>query len=233
MLLYETMVNTNEKIIKKQNISKEEKNNIVNFFLKNISTEEKVNRFRGKSTKNMYPFYYIPTLNNDEKYRMITGYKPKTNILSANTYELEILMLLHLFDGKNKIVKDIVNNTINRLDKTCFGHYCSKGECLPTSIVVLRFLNTVRIGNEQWFNELFDPMIELFLNQGGMGTKNHFQFYYFCLALCELPIEMVEKYIRKKKDFLIRMLTRGCLIGPAINDTYSTLYTIIMYYKCH
>jgi hypothetical protein len=228
MTLYELMVEVNNKLIKREGISEKDKNNAVKYFLENISNREETNMINCKSSGNMSPFYYVPL--NNEKYRMITGYKPKTNILSGNAYELEILILLYNFTKDNKVVKELINNTVKRIDQTCFGHYCSTGECLPISIVVLRFLNAINIENKKWIMELFNPLIKLFIDQKELGSnkKIKFQFYYFCLALCELPIDLVEKYIKIKKDFIIKILTRGCLIGPRENDTYNPLLLYIL-----
>jgi hypothetical protein len=133
------------------------------------------------------------------------------------------MRILALWAKENDIVKEMIKNTLSRLDKTCFGHYCSKGECLGTSVSVLRFLNTVCPNNISWINELLNPMGELFLNQRGMGTRNNFPFYYFCLVLSELPVNLAEGYISAQREFLKRLLTRGSLIGPYECDTYNIL----------
>ncbi len=43
-----------------------------------------------------------------------------------------------------------------------------------------------------------------------------------------LPDELAEPYIRAKAGFLKTMLTRGCLTGPAVADTYNPLLLYIM-----
>jgi hypothetical protein len=193
MTLYELVVDVNNKLIKGENISEKFKNNTVKYFLESISNKEETNMINCKSSKKMSPFYYVPL--NNEKYRMITGYKPKTKILSGNAYELEIMILLYNFAKENNVVKELINNTVKRIDQTCFGHYCPTGECLPISIVVLRFLNAINIENKKWIMELFNPLIKLFVDQKELRSnkKINLQFYCFCLVICELPIDLVEK----------------------------------------
>lgn len=66
-------------------------------------------------TDNIYPNYYIPPYNGNRKFRLIQGYLPKTNILYANHYELEIIRLLFLFAPENEQVNEMVDNTLQRL----------------------------------------------------------------------------------------------------------------------
>ena len=230
MTLYEIICDVNERVIKGEPIENEMKQDIVNHLLGNVTSKEDMDAFRrrNKNKMEMYPFYYIPPYNNGNKLRIISGYKPKTEIFSTNHYELEILRILTNWADQNSIVKEMVNNTLSRLDKTCFGHFCPQGECLGASVSVLRFLNTVCTKNDGWIKKLLKPQGELFVNQRGMGMKNYFPFYYFCLVLSELPINLVDEYIFVQKEFLKRMLTRGCLTGPHENDAYNILILYII-----
>jgi len=230
MTIYETICDVNEKLIKKESIETNFKQDTINYILNNISGNEKINSFikHFKDNKNMYPLYFIPPYNNGKKLRIISGYKPKTILLSSNHYELEILRILNLWSNKNDIVKDMTMNTLTRLDKTCFGHYCSKGECIGASVTALRFINTVCHDKTDWVKELLNPLSKLFIDQKGMGIKNNFPFFYFCLVLSELPIELAKKYIIEKQEFLKKLLTRGSLIGPNENDTYNILILYII-----
>ena len=93
---------------------------------------------------------------------------------------MEILRILSLFAVENEIVKNMVNKTLIRLDKTCFGHYCSKGDCIGTSVVSLRFINTVFPKKKEWINELLEPLVIHFIDQKGMAAmKNYFPFFLF------------------------------------------------------
>lgn len=46
-----------------------------------------------------------------EKQRLIQGFLPKTGILYANHYELEIIRLLYMFDSENERVGEMVRKT--------------------------------------------------------------------------------------------------------------------------
>jgi hypothetical protein len=53
-------------------------------------------RYPGNTDKNgsgrMYPEYFIPPYNDGKKYQTLIPMSPKTHILSANSYELEIIV---------------------------------------------------------------------------------------------------------------------------------------------
>ena len=98
----------------------------------------------------MYPEIYIPPyVNRTEadmgfspygaKYRLLTGYQPKTLMLSANAYELGILRLLALFGRDDETVDRMCSETRLRLDSTALGHFNAKNEYYCISIAVLRF----------------------------------------------------------------------------------------------
>jgi len=228
MNLYGIICNVNEKLIKNELI--ENKQDIVKYILNNAPNGGKIdlNIKISKNNNNWYPHFYNPPYNNGQKLRIISGYKPKTQILSANHYELEILRILFLWANDNEIVKNMIENTLSRLNNTCFGHYCSKGECLGASVSVLRFINTIFPDKMEWIKKLFEPMSIFYREQKGMGMENNFPFYYFCLVISEMPIKFVEAYIYEKKEFLKILLTKGCLNGPKENDTYNALKLYII-----
>ena len=101
----------------------------------------------------MYPEIYIPPyVNKTEadmgyspygaKYRLLTGYQPKTLMLSANAYELGILRLLALFGRDDSTVKQMCEQTRQRLDSTVLGHFNAQNEYFCISIAALRFFGT-------------------------------------------------------------------------------------------
>lgn len=59
----------------------------------------------------MYPMYFIPPYNDGKKYKTVLNQIPKTHILSANMYELEIIRLMHLLSPNHPDVKQIVDGT--------------------------------------------------------------------------------------------------------------------------
>jgi hypothetical protein len=87
---------------------------------------------------------------------------PKTHLLSANHYELEILRLLALWGADNDQVAQMVYQSLKRLDATCFGHFCSEGECIGASIATLRLLSAVRPVNNTWIEEILKPLGDIF-----------------------------------------------------------------------
>ncbi|MDE6725533.1 MAG: hypothetical protein K2J79_08000, partial [Ruminiclostridium sp.] len=140
---YQILMEMNRKALFAEEISDIEKEKAVSVFLNGISRKEEIQRFKRRmrvnpETDNMYPNYYIPPFNSNKKLRLIQGYLPKTNILYANHYELEILRLLFMFAPENEQVGRLVENTLKRLKSTCFGNSCEKGECVIAGIGVLR-----------------------------------------------------------------------------------------------
>ena len=98
----------------------------------------------------MYPEIYIPPFVNKTeadygyspygaKYRLVTGYQPKTLMLSANAYELGILRLLALFAPDDATVIRMCGDTKARLDSCALGRFNGKNEYYIISAAVLRF----------------------------------------------------------------------------------------------
>lgn len=102
MKKYKTLMELNRKEIFHEEISDQEKAEALFVFLSERSAEEAVRKYKKRmrvnpDTDRMYPDYYIPPYNGDKKLRLIQGYLPKTNILYANHYELEIIRLLFTY----------------------------------------------------------------------------------------------------------------------------------------
>lgn len=156
---YVLFMELNRRQILGEEMTNEEKKQAVSVFLNGVSDREKVLRYKksmrvNPETDNTYPNYYIPPYNDGKKLRMIQGTMPKTHILHANYYELEIIRLLHMFAPDNPAVKEIVQKTLQRLQNTCYGNGCTKGECYATGKIVLRFLKTVCPEDAAWINKL-------------------------------------------------------------------------------
>ncbi len=143
-------------------VSEERRAEAVRVFLAARSTPDQARRFyRGVrypgNTGGMYPAFYIPPYNGGRKLRTVTNQLPKTHILSANMYELEILRLLALFAPDDPDVRHMVKETLARLRKTCFaGHGCAVGECFDTSVAALRFLLAAAPEEREWIRSLRD-----------------------------------------------------------------------------
>ena len=242
--IYELMIKINHHIIKGGEFTDKQKENIVNQFLAAKSSDKTRESFlkgvkapeylvsleKSDDTRQMYPMYYIPPYNNGKKFQTVIPMSPKTHILSANSYELEIIRLLCLFAPDNPDVKAMVAETLARLKTTCFGyHDCSVGECFHSALIVLRFLASAAPGDTAWINKLID-----FYNRHKGETYRHGNTYwYYCLCLSELPMDMeiAEHEILKSKDFLIRQLTRSSVMNSE-NDKINHPVMICMLRNC-
>lgn len=168
---YKILMEMNRKIVFGEEIPDREEEEAVTILLNGICDKEEVSKYKRRmkvnaETDNIYPNYYIPPHNGNKKLRLIQGYLPKTNILYANHYELEIIRLLYMFTPKNQIVDEMVKNTLRRLKGSCFGNSCTQGECLATGISVLRFLAKVHPDDTEWMDKLLNPLGAVFLSFG-------------------------------------------------------------------
>lgn len=193
MTAYELMIKANNYLMKGGTLSDAQKHNIVNQLLLARSTEEQVRRFyhgmrisdnAGQTERNMYPIYFIPPYNEGKKYQTIVGQMPKTHILSANMYELEILRLLYLLAPDNIEVRQMISGTIARLKKTCFGYMDDGvGECFDTSLVVLRFLIAVAPNEVEWI----ESRIDNYKRHVNDKKRPLFCKRYYEICMAELP----------------------------------------------
>ncbi|MBD5081734.1 MAG: hypothetical protein HDT44_08240 [Ruminococcaceae bacterium] len=225
---YQILTEINRKAVFAEEISDAEKEKAVSVFLNGISSKEDVREFKMRmrvdpEKDNMYPNYYIPPFNGNKKLRLIQGYLPKTNILYANHYELEILRLLFIFAHENERVNQLVENTSERLKKTCFGNSCEKGECVTAGISVLRFLAVTQPDNLDWINKLLDPLSEKFLSfgNGQAAVQKGIPFSYLLMAFYDLNNEKTRDLIAQKKDWLLNLLRKGWITGKLSNGKIS------------
>lgn len=210
-------------------------------FLSGICAKDENLRYKKRmgvngETDKMYPGFYIPPYNANKKLRLVQGYLPKTNILYANHYELEILRLLYMFASENGTICDMVQTTLQRLKGTCFGNACMQGECLATGISVLRFLAVVCPDDSEWIDRLLNPLGELFLSagKGQAATQKGVPMSYFLMSLTDINNEKSRDLIQQKKEWLLDLLRRGWLTGKLSNgkiserDTYNLLEKYII-----
>ena len=239
MTAYELMIKTNHYLIKGGTLTESQKRNIVNQLLAAQSTPELKQRFyRGVKSPNnfdtegrrMYPIFYIPPYNEGKKLRLITGQLPKTQILSANHYELEILRILALWDKDNPKVQYMIDETIKRLDTTCFAHFCSTGECVGAGISVLRYLSVLYMQNTEWISKVLTAMINQYNNghNGMAATNNNVPVFYLYSVLPDIASESCYELIAHRKEWIIHMLTRGSVVGPAMQDTYNVIILYVL-----
>jgi hypothetical protein len=238
MNAYELMIKTNHHLIKGGELTAPQKANIVRQLLDARSDDKtKQSFYKGvKYTDNIdsegdvtgtYPGYYIPPYNGNKKYQTVIPMSPKTHILSANSYELEIIRLLYLFAQEDSSVKDMIRGTLKRLKTACFANECVMGECFHTLLPVLRFLAAVKPDDKAWLNKLAKKY-----NKHFSDAKRHSGVTgYYGLCLSELPIEIAEPEIMKRKDEMLRHLTRSSVMNSE-NDKINNPVWICMTRNC-
>ncbi len=231
MNTYELMLKTNHQLIKGKTLTVDQKNKIVDELLNAASTDNKVLNFKigvkapeySKSlgntsdTRVMYPLFYIPPYNNGKKLKTILNQTPKTQIFSANMYELEILRLLYLFAPKNEKVSYMVKETLSRLKTTCFGFKDDGlGECFDTSLVVLRFISTVCPEDRSWILSRIDN----YNNYVNEKKRPWFSLWYFWLCLSEMPFDIAKPEIDKYKSEILNWLcNKSCVMNSEHDKT--------------
>lgn len=232
MTLYDLMIKTNHHLIKDGELNDNQKRNICNQLLDGISSREQAARFYigvkfpnniDRSGRRMYPIYYIPPYNDGKKLKTILGQTPKTHILSANMYELEIIRLLHMLNPSDSNVKMMVSKTLERLRTTCFGgeSKCGVGECYDSSLIVLRFLAATVPHEHEWIDE----RISTYYRHYDEKKRPWYIKWYFWLCLSELPFEIAEPNILRYKNEILTQLTRSCVMN---SEGDRTIHPVIM-----
>ena len=220
MTAYELMIKTNDFLIKGGELSEKQKEKIVCQLLAARSAAGDAQRFyrgvrlpdnRDSEGRQMYPIFYIPPYNNNKKYPTVMGLTPKTHILSANAFELEILRLLCLFAPDNPEVGDMTAKTLARLKTTCFGNSDDGvGGCFAASLIVLRYLATAAPDEKKWMQERVDNFNRHFAEK---RRHSGVQWYYY-LCLSELPFDIALPEILRYKDVFVHQLTsRSCVMN--------------------
>ena len=233
---YKILMEINRKMLFGEEISDAEKKEAVSVFLNGISNREDILKYKKRmrvnaETDNIYPNFYIPPYNGGKKLRIIQGYLPKTNILYANHYELEIIRLLYMFVPENEMVDDMVKNTLQRLKGTCFGNSCTQGECFATGISVLRFLAVTRPDDTDWIDRLLNPLGDVFLSfgKGQAAIQQGIPMSYLLMAFTDINNKKTRELIMRKQEWLLDLLRRGWITGKSANgrisevDTYNLL----------
>lgn len=231
---YQLLMELNRKEICGEGISTTEKADAVSAFLGEVCSGNEIMRYKKRmktDNDSLYPNYYLPPYNGGRKLRLVQGYLPKTNILYANHYELEILRLLHRFAPENESVGEMVRGTLQRLKDTCFGNSCDQGECIATGISALRFLAAVSPNDTEWIDRLLDPLGEIFLSfgPGQAAIQRSVPVSYLLMALTDIDSDKTRALISQKKEWLLDLLRRGWITGRLSNgkisegDTYNLL----------
>ena len=215
--LVELLRKANASLIGGMVIPEVDKQHIVQQLLSSVSSRSEVERFHKSvnpsgNARVLYPWFFIPPYNGGKKLRLITGELPKTHILSANHYELEILRILALWDGDNPEVRHMLDETLKRLDTACFTCGCPKGECVGTGVAALRFLSALRLRDDAWVAALLTHL---------SAHYNRLPVFYLYAAMPDIGDEACRKLVEEHKDTILPVLNRGNLTGPAEQDTYN------------
>ncbi len=238
---YHLLTNLIKKEVFGEPLTNPEKQEAVLTFLTGLASQEDILKYRKRLRVNpdsldLYPHYYIPPYHENKKLRLAQGYLPKTHLLYANYYELEILRLLFLFNPENGDMQNMITHTLHRLKNTCFANSCSQGECTTTGISVLRFLAAVQPDNTKWIDALLNPLAAQFLSfgPGQAAVQNGIPLSYLLMALTDLNNEMTRYLISQKKEWLLDLLRRGWITGRLSNgkisegDTYNLMGKYIL-----
>ena len=232
---YDLMLQTNYRLISGENIGGEEKRDITERLLAAKNTGDRVQGFYGSfgldgntdgNVRRMYPEFFIPPYNNGKKYRTVLGQMPKTQILSANMYELEILRLLEILAPENPEIDDMVCKTLDRLKTTCFGYQDDgKGECFDTSLIVLRFLAVAAPNDTKWIQSRIDNFKRHYADK----KRPQLCMWYYWLCLSELPSEMAEAELDIYRSEMLNWLyNKGSVFSNERNKTaHSVMLCVI------
>lgn len=213
---HDIMIKTNHYLIKGGELTDADKSDITDKLLAAQSTPEEAKQRFGFRTRgrDMYPYSYVLPYNGGEKLVTVLNRQPQTQILSMNSYELEILRLLNLLAPSNPDVIDMCDKTLVRLKKTCFGgRGCGTGECYETSLVSLRFLSATVPEDESWMTSLINTFYTYADKRKrskyhGQNFSNYYIWYYW-LCLSELPYKLAEQEITHYKDEMLFVAKQG------------------------
>ena len=210
MTSYELMIQTNHDLIKSGSNEHPQGRAISKQFLSDRNASPAIQRQApDKNGRKMYPMFYIPPVG--EKLKTVLGQTPKTRILSANLYELEILRLLCLFAPERDEVKQMTAETLKRLKTTCFGFQDDGiGECFDASLIVLRFLAAAAPEETDWIKSRIDN----YNRHRSEKKRPWFSEWYYWLCLSELPFPIALPELEKYKAEMCCWLTeKSCVMN--------------------
>lgn len=213
---YDIMIKTNHHLIKGGVLREPQKLSIARNLLsectsKSASLKQNIN----SNGRCMYPIFYIPPYKNHMKLKTVINQTPKTKIFSDNMYELEILRLLYILIPDNEQVEYMIGETLERLKTTCFGYRDDGvGECFDTSLVVLRFLNTVAYDKTEWIQGRIDN----YNNHVNDKKRPRYCNWYYWLCLSEMPFETGKCELDKNKDMISDYLINQNGIMNGVKD---------------
>jgi len=226
---YELMLKANHYLIQGGVLTETHKSTITNRLLSAKSTPiqaaRRFPRIKGNE-RNMYPFLYVLPYNGGEKLNTIFNQRPKTQILSMNNYELEVIRLLYLFMSGNPDIRDMVDSVLDRLKKTCFGnHGCGTGECFDAGLVTLRFLSATNPTGEAWISSLIHSYND---NIEKKRQTKYYNMWYYWLCLSELTYAIAAPEIIKNKDNMLSLAKDGMVMNTKENKHFNPIRMFVL-----
>ncbi len=218
---YEIFSTWNEKRLQGCEINAEERRMWTSQLIQGAAAPSKSARYMTGQYRHMYPLFYIPPYNAGAKLRLLSGELPKTHLLSANHYELEILRLLALYDRENEQVAEMLEKTAQRLQTTCFAHFCADGECPGATVSFIRFWSAYQPQDAQTIEDILAKLHAYHDEKGHWQQGFDIPKFYYWLALSELSAPRAEEEIACSRDWLLSLLRRGWLVRESGADSFN------------
>ncbi|NLZ36004.1 MAG: hypothetical protein GX897_00805 [Clostridiales bacterium] len=239
MNLYETMLSIEYSLILGQEYDTVAKRAVVNQLLSHRSKYSDVQKFHAGIAASlhygrysafdeyglspMYPQLFIPPyINTTEadygnspygtKYRLVTGYMPKTLLLSSNAYELGIMRLLSLFGHEDKTVERMNRDVIERLEKGILRNFKVRGlknEHYLLAVSVLRFIcqSTLDTG-------LIKYLVNILEDSENQKNRCENEIIFKYLAYSEIPSAIIRDTLLLYRHDIMNRLDNISEIDP-------------------
>ena len=212
---YELMIKTNHHLIRGGELTNSQKTSIARQLL-NAKIDMGLDPLLYDGAINAHkPTFFVPPYNNGKKLKTVIPMGAQTAQVSDNSYELEIIRLLHKFTLPNDEITNMVKVTENRLKQLCFGYKdCFYAECFHAAIVVLRFVSSVMPADTHWINKQITGYNKHF-NDRRWHSGVH-KYYWLCLS--DMPIEIAGPEIHRQKERIVEQLSRRYLMKSENDD---------------
>lgn len=211
MGFYRTVVETDHRLIKGEELSQEEREEIISALLAAAQPYAPKESGGGRE---LNPLFYLPEAG--VKVRSLLGQTPKTGILAGNMVELETLRLLCLLAPEEERVRLMRKETLARLKSTCFGSQDDgQGECFDASLIALRFLCAAAPEDLAWIQSRVDN----YNRHAAEKRRPWYSLWYFWLCLSEMPLELALPEIEKHRKLLEEKLRRSYVMNQEPDRT--------------
>jgi len=215
-MLYELICSVNQRLVMGENVDEEEKRQIIDAILSEPDYTHMVSKEKYVTaglSQAMYPEIFTMQ-ERPGKLRLFTGELPKTMILLYNSYELESARLLALWARGQDKVETILDLIEHRLNKTCFGFFCPKGEGPGASIAVLRFWAAYKPGDVDRQRKIMAGFRHHRDGHGSWTKGLTVPYFYLLSAFPECVYEVVKEELQYCSDRLWDLLHKAWLDQP-------------------